>query len=142
MEKESWDRSELVALTPSRYLGDGFRDQAGELRPELQGLYATAAATQLEEAQAAPEEVAVTLEALRQALPLHRGKPRKRFAAACGEALETVSMMYARANNRGIVTWLDQCRAAVKTEADIAAFVEHFTAVARQYGVISALKNL
>jgi len=141
-EKESWDRSELLALTPLVYLRNGLRDEAGQLRPELQGVCATAAATQLEEAEASPQEVAATLEALRQVLPLHRGKPRKRLSAACAEALETVSMMYAKANNRGIVTWLDQCSTAVKTEDDINAFVDHFTAVVRQYGVISALKQL
>ena len=141
-KKETWDRSELLALTPLEYLRDGFRDEGGLLRPELQGVFATAAATQLEEAAASPQEVAATLEALRQTLPLHWGRPRKRFSAACAEALETVAMMYATPNNRGIVIWLDQCGSAVKTEDDIRAFIGHFTAVVRQYGVITALKGL
>jgi len=140
--KESWDHSELLALAPSQYLRDGFRDEAGQLRPELRGVFATAAATQLEEAALSPQEVAATLEALRRALALHQGKPRKRFSAACTEALETVAMMYGEPNNRGIVIWLDQCRAAVKTDDDIRAFVDHFRAVVRQYGVITALKGL
>ena len=142
LEKESLDRSELLALTPLRYLGDGFRDETGQLRPELQGVFATAAATQLEEAEASPQELAATLEAFRQALPLHRAKPRKRFSAAVAEALETVAIMYSKPNNRGIVTWLELCATAVRTEDDIAAFVEHFTAVVRQYGVIIALKEV
>ena len=141
-EKESWDRSELLALTPSQYLRDGFRDEAGLLRPELQGVFATAAATQLEEAEASPQEFAATLEAFRHALALHRAKARKRFSGACAEALETVAMMYAQTNNRGIVTWLDQCGTAIKTEDDIVAFIDHFVAVVRQYGVITALKGL
>ena len=73
----------------------------------------TLVCVQLEEAEASPEEVAATLEALQQVLPLHRGRPRKRFATATAEALETVSMMYAQANNQGMVTWLDQCSSAV-----------------------------
>lgn len=141
-EKDSFDRSELLALTPLRYLANGFHSETGQLRPEFQGVFATAAAIQLEEAEASPQEFAATLEAFRQVLPLYQARPRKRFSTARAEALETVAMMYAQPNNRGIVTWLDQCGTAIKTEDDIAAFIDHFVAVVRQYGVITALKGL
>jgi hypothetical protein len=140
LSEESLDHSQLIALTPLQYLRDGFRDEAGNLRPQLRGVYATAAAIQLEAFEVAPQELAATLEALQQVLPLHQGIANQRFATAKYEALELVSMMYRKSNNFGIVQWLEQCSTAIKTEDDISAFIEHFVALVRQYSLIIALK--
>ena len=141
-EQETYERSDLLALTPGRYLRKGFRGEEGKLRSELTGVYATAAATQLEAAGVSLDELSATLEALRLVLPLHQGRPRRRFSAAYAEALETVSVMYGQPNNRGMVRWLNQCKTAIQAEDDMTAFLEHFTAVVRQYAVITVLKEL
>src|SRR4051812_29241760 len=64
------DRTALLALTPARALVQGYRDAAGRPRAELRSILATAAATQLEQGQASPQEVFATFEALELVLPL------------------------------------------------------------------------
>lgn len=140
-QPETWDRSALLALTPVKYLHNGFRDETGEIWPDLLGVFATAVATQLEAAEVSLQELAATLEAFRQVLPLYEGTSAEKFSAVGDEALETVSMMYRQPNNRGIVKWLEQCYSAVKTEEDITAFLKHFLAVVRQYSIIISLKT-
>ena len=135
------DRSDLLRLTPSEYLEQGYRDHLGGLRPELQGTFATAAAVQLEEAETSPQELGATLEALRQVLPWHDGPAPERLQDAVTEALGLVSSLYQQENNKGIVEWLGQCVERVKTPADIDAFLDHFTAVVRQYAVIIAVRT-
>ena len=133
-------RDDLVALGPDRYLADGFRDASGAPRPELRGLYATAACTRLLDAELAPQELGFTLEALRLLLPQHEERdPAVRLLAAMREALETVARSIQQPNNRGLVAWLDGCIRHVRTEADIAAFLDHMTAVTRQYAMLAAL---
>jgi len=141
-DREEYDRSALLALTPAVYLRRGYRDERGEPWPDLLGVYATAAATQFEAAEASPDEVSATFEAFRQSLPLYSGTPAERFAGAIGEALELVSMMMqGQANNAGITRWLAACGPAVLTEDDLQAFLEHFRNAMRQYVLIQALKR-
>ncbi len=143
MTRDEYDRDDLLALTPAVYLQHGYRDERGVPLPDLTGLYATAAATQLEAAEASPDEVEATFEAFRQALPLYEGAASERFAGAVGEGFEIVRMMmHGQDNNPGIARWLAACGAALQTEEDLQAFVEHFQAVARQYVLIQVLKRL
>jgi hypothetical protein len=133
-------RADLLSLTPDRYLVDGYLDTAGQLRPSLRGDDATAAATQLMAAEAAPQEVGFTLEAIRLLLPEHdEPTPRERLYATIREALETVARAIQQPNNKGILSWLSACAAAVTSNAEISAFVEHFQVVNRQYALLVAL---
>jgi hypothetical protein len=129
----------LLALTPLQYLRLGWRDESGQVLPQLRSIFATAAAAQLEATETSPEELGATLIAFQQVLLLHQGTSSNRFKKARDEALETVARLYHQPNNRGIVTWLEQCGIAIQTDADLAAFIEHFTAVVRQYSAIIAL---
>jgi hypothetical protein len=134
-------REQFLELTPSEYLKDGYRDSSGQLRPDLLSNYATAAATQLEMSATSPQEVAATLEALRQALPWHVGSPQELFLGAAQEALEIVAEMHETPSNPGLVSWIQQCARAVHDPEDIEAFLAHLEAVARQYGVMVALRS-
>ena len=136
-----YDRKTLLALTPEKYLAGGYRDEHGKPRGELRGVFATAASTQLEAGEASPEELGATLDALAMVLPLHEGDAPRRCAGACDEALTTVASMLDKENNPAIAAWLGACAAAVKSEDDVAALLDHFRAVVRQYAVITALAN-
>src|SRR5262245_4991492 len=119
-------REEFLALTPARYLANGFVDQGGKPRPELQNLWATAAAPQLLAADLAPQELGLMYEALRQTLKLHaEGPAPQRLRAALDEALEIVRGYIGQPNNPGLVKWLNECAAMVKTPADLDAFMLH-----------------
>jgi hypothetical protein len=135
-----YSRQELLALTPSRYLADGFVDKNGKPRPELQTGYATAAATQLGAADLSPQELQFTYEALRQSLALQEGSPQEQVQAAMEEALETVRGMIQQPNNPGLTQWLKECAAMVKTQADLDAFLAHILAVLRLYTVLVAAR--
>jgi hypothetical protein len=137
-DARDYSRKELLELSASRYLGKGFVDSRGKALPELQTTFATAAATQFGESQLSPQELAFTFEALKQALPLYTDTPSARTKSAIAEALEVVRGMIKQPNNARLVQWLSECSAAVKSEVDIVALVEHFMAVLRQYTVIVA----
>jgi hypothetical protein len=133
------DPEQLLSRGPSDYLKGGFFDAAGQYRPELSGLDAFAIASQLERGEASPEEVAASLEALRQTLPLQEGDPARRFRGAVQEGLSLVAQTLQISNNIVLNGWLRECRDYVKTDADIAAFLRHFLAVLLQYqGLVAA----
>ena len=136
-----YDRKTLLALTPEKYLAGGYHDEHDKPRSELRGVFATAAATQLEASETSPQELGATLDALGMVLPLHEGDAHGRCAEACDEALLTVASALGKENNPGIAAWLGACAAAVQTEDDIAALLDHFRSVVRQYAVITALAN-
>lgn len=134
-------QEDLLARTPDRYLADGFVDGSGAIRPDLLGVDATAAGVQLLAADAAPQELGFTLGALTLLTAQHeRGSAPQRLSSALGEALATVARAIQQPNNAGLVQWLDACRARVATEADLQAFLKHFEAVNRQYGLLVALQ--
>ncbi len=134
-------REELLELSPSIYLADGFVGPDGVPRRELLSEYATAAATQLLAAELSPQEFSFTHEALRQSLALHKGAASARMRAALDETLETVCGMIRQPNNAGLTKWLNECAAAVKTPADINALLQHCQAVLRQYSLIVTLRK-
>jgi hypothetical protein len=136
------DPAQLLARRPSEYLKDGFRDARGAPRPELAGLDAFAVATQFAAAEASPDEVAATYEALRQVLEAAPpGDPAARFAAAVQDALDLVERLLGVTNNIAVAGWLRACRPFVKTDADVAAFLEHFQAVLRQYSALISVSQ-
>lgn len=131
----SYTREELLALTPARYL------EAGWDQRELTGEYATAACTQLAAAGLPPQELGFTLEAIKLLLPEHDDAPTPaaQLREAVDEALLTVARAIQQPNNEGLLKWLSECTAHVRTEADVEAFLAHMTAVNRQYSVSVAL---
>ena len=134
-----YTREELMGLTAERYLAEGFLDAAGEVRPELLGDYATAAATQLLAAELSPQELAFTVEAIRLLLPQHEDEaPADRLHASLEEALLTVARAIQQPNNGGMVHWLSECAAAVGTPAELDGFMEHLQAVMRLYALVAA----
>lgn len=136
-----YDRKTLLALTPEKYLSGGYRDENGKPRPELRALFATAASTQLEVAEASPDELGATLDALKMVLPLHQGPAPTRAARAGEEAIMTVASLHAQDANPGVQAFMNACAAAVQSEDDIPVMVDHVQAVVRQYALMIAMAN-
>lgn len=135
-------QAQLLARRPGEYLKGGLLDAAGKLRPELVGLDAFAVATQFVTAGASPDEVAATYEALRQVLAQQpAGDAARRFATSVQGALDLVRRLLGITNNIAVAGWLRACRPFVQTDADIAAFLEHFQAVVRQHGALVAVSQ-
>ena len=133
MALRAYTRNELLALTPDRYLADGFGDLAA-----LQGEFATAAANQLLEGGAPPQEVAFTASALEETMDLHDGAPQDRAESAVQEALGVVARLIRQPNNERLAEWLEECAARVTQPGDVAAFLAHVDAVMKQYAVMSS----
>lgn len=139
----AYDRTALLALTPTKYLASGYRDATGKPRAELQSIFAIAAATQLQDTATSLHELAATWEAFKMVLALQSGLPRARAVSAAAGALSAVASMYRIENNPGIGTWLNPCVAAVNTEDDLTAMIDHFQAVVRQYtGIVTAIARM
>src|SRR4051794_18798855 len=113
----------MLSVTPADYLKDGFYNESGTLRPELTGMKAFAIASQFSQALTPPQEVTLTLEGLRQVLPLHAGEQAEQFAGSVTETLEMVARILGQANNARLKSWLNDCAPFVKTEADIEGFL-------------------
>jgi hypothetical protein len=131
----------MLALTPAIYLAEGFTTGDGEIRPELTTLYPTAACTQFVAGLLAPMELSLTFEAIRQILPQETGTAAERIAAAEGEALAVVARAIRQPNNEVLATWLHACTQAVRSEADLVAFLRHALVTERQYGVIAGMSQ-
>jgi hypothetical protein len=135
-----YTRDELLALTPDRYLAEGYVEKITRRRPELTGAWATAACNQLMAAECSPQEVGFTIDAIRLLLPEHdEPDPGERLHATVQEAIEVVARAIQQPNNEGLLRWLTECVAPVETDADIEAFLEHAEAVRRQYAILAAL---
>jgi hypothetical protein len=143
LAKRNMSREELLALKPAEFLLLGYRDMWARPRPEFTSVYATAVAYQLEAAQAAPQELAATLEAFRQVLPWHKSSAPvpERMAEAAEEALSVVERLYGKPNHPGIVDWVDRCVSAVQSAEEIPIFLSHLAATVRQYAVIASLRK-
>jgi hypothetical protein len=135
----SYTRDDLLALTPERYLADGYFDAAGALRREFATTFATAACTQFLAADLSPQELSLSAEAVRQILPLHVGTPSARATATTQEALALVANAIQQRNNEVLARWLQQCAGVVRTQTDLQAFLAHLLAAERQYGLIAEL---
>ena len=136
--KPAVDQAILPKLTPDVYLSKGFHSASGEPRPELKGLFATAAATHLLRASASPQALRQVHEAMQQVLPRYDEPAGERVRLAVEEAIETASRAARQPVNPGIGGWLRGCARRVETEADIEALGDHVKAVLCQYGAIVA----
>lgn len=132
-------RAALRARTPEVYLRAGFCGADGRVRPELLDSEAVAVTTQLAETQLSPQEMAFTWEALRALLPMQDGDAAARMRDGLAETLATVARMIRQPNNEGLVRWCRACAGFVRTEGDIAAFLEHMRAAMRLYALIASL---
>jgi hypothetical protein len=130
-----YTREELLALTPELYLADGYIGSDGTPRPELREVFATAASIQFLAAELSPQELSFTYEAIRQLLPMREGQVAERAWNALGDALALVARIMQQPNNGGLVNWLYPCAEAVKTEADLDAFLDHLQAASTQYAL-------
>jgi hypothetical protein len=125
-------------LKASFYLAEGYADKQGQARAELLTTFAAATAALFLHALLSPQELTLTHEALQQALLKHTGAPSSRAQGALGEALETARGTIKQPNHKALGEWLTECTQAVKTDADLQAFLEHVSAVSRKYAVILA----
>ncbi len=123
---ETVSREQLLALTPARYLVQGYRDDEGHARAELSTLWPLAAAEQLKAKQ-------VTAQALEQAIAkvaqaAHRGateaKPLKdSVASVAGPAAEFVT----------------SCVSAVRAAEDVPVMLQHLNQVLQLVALESVL---
>lgn len=97
------------------------------------------AARALIEAEASPQELAFTYEALRILLPRHTGGAQARAVAALAEALGTVARMIRQPNNEGIEAWCRAAVIAIRTEADIEAWLDRIQATLRVHALLANL---
>ena len=106
-------RDLMLRLTPEVYLARGYLDASGSLRRLLKGEVATAAAMQLMQAELSPQEFGLTVEGLRQLLPLHdEPTAPERLHATLQEAVEVVARIIQQPNNGGLVQWISACATA------------------------------
>jgi hypothetical protein len=137
--KSTYTRDELLALRPSQYLAEGFRNAAGGPRPELNGICATASALRLHEQQVAPAELRITYEAWKQ-VPEGQGESIQQQArASLSEALEIARGVMNQPNHPGLVEWLLECIDQLRAAGDLPLLLDHLLAVTKQSGVLLAL---
>jgi hypothetical protein len=129
---------QLLALTPQRYLAKGWLDANGQPLAPLSSGYALAACQQLLQAQVSPQEVGAVLSAFDILLPLYRDTAHQRLPMVTEDALGSVRSTLGQTNHPGLLAWLEPCVLAVKTEADLAAFMAHLRAVTQQYAALIA----
>ena len=134
-------RAELLAFTPERYLADGFCDSDGLPRATLTGEAASAAATQLVQAELSSQELAFTYEALGIMLERTEGTPAARASQALAAALGTVARMIRQPNNEGLEEWCRSCVQAIRAEADITALLAHIQATLRLHALMTGLPS-
>jgi hypothetical protein len=137
-------REQLLARRATDYLAQGLCDEAGQLHAELTGLGAFAVSTQFDETAVSPQELAFTLEMLKQVLDMSEGDGQAanaRFTAARQDTLEHVSRLLTQPNHIAVLGWIQECTPFIQTEADIQAFVKFFQSVLQQYTALQAIKH-
>ncbi|HSI33820.1 MAG: hypothetical protein ACAI43_15860 [Phycisphaerae bacterium] len=132
-------REQYLAMSPAQYLAGGFRDAAGQPRPELTSVWATAGAVQLE--GVAPAELGTVLTALAQTLPLHAGSPADHYANACAEAAELATGVLGAEPDPTVAQWLARFAPLLKTERDLQDLVQHLGTVARQHAMFAGMRT-
>lgn len=131
-------REQYLAMSPDQYLAGGFRDAAGNPRPELTSVWATAGAVQLE--GVAPAELGTVLTALAQTLPLHDGAPADQYANACAEAVELSTGVLGAEPDPAVTHWLARFAPLLHTEQDLRDLVHHLGVVARQHAMFAGMR--
>ncbi len=106
--------AELLALTPDRYLAQGYRTPTGRAHPELTALWAMAAAEQLR----AQGVKAATLDGVVASVTraVHEGQPMAAVLATSAAPAPVQAL-------------LERCVKAVQAEEDRAPFTAHLAAV-------------
>jgi len=126
-------REQLLALTPSRYLAGGFRDERGVERAELTSLWALAAAEQLREAGVTPADFEVAAGVAASALSAPPARPGTAPDEPLREALGACSA------SREAKAFLGELLYAVKESADVPALAHHVGTVLRTLALKHAL---
>ena len=130
-------RDEFRAATPDRYLADGWLDRDGRPWPEVNGVWATAAAEQWLAAEVAVAETEITLEAFNQALPYYGATADRRVGQLAAESLSLARGVMGQPNHPALVSWLEACLGHVRSGADGGAFMAHFRSAVLQYKLIA-----
>ncbi len=119
----SLSKPELLALTPKRFLAEGYRDARGVVRGELATLWAAAAVEQLRAAGVKAAELGPLVDRL-----LAATRSAAATWAVSGRAeLDAV----AREAKGGPSEWLDACVARVRQAEDLPGLKLHAGAVLR-----------
>src|SRR5437588_3076658 len=106
-------KDQYLAMTPQSFLKDGFRNAAGEPRPELNSIWATAGAVQMEDVT--PREFGTTLLAVGQVLPLHEDElPPERYRNSVQEAAEVSYGVLGSPVSPKLIAWLESFALAIR----------------------------
>jgi len=124
---------QLLALTPGRYLAGGFRDERGEERAELTGLWALAAAEQLRSRGVTAEDFEQVADVAAQALRAPPPGPGASWDDAIREAQDAC-----RASAKA-KAFLSELMFALKAPADLHPLAHHVGAVLRALALKQAL---
>jgi hypothetical protein len=134
---------ELLRLRPSNFLAErGCLDAAGNPREDLSGNFATAASTTFESAELSPQELQTIYEAIKQCLEIVDDPDRKvKLQQAVDEAFTISADLLGKKINPALVAWIREWIPFIHSEACIAAFMRHLSAVVQQYTLIISLKH-
>jgi hypothetical protein len=135
-------REQLLKLRPSAILKrHGCVDDKGKPRVELRGDLVTATCIAFEDGQVAPQELLTVYEAIKQCLKVaDADSPAKKFQQATNEAFEVTASLLQKDVNAAIVGWVREWPPFIDSDASIAAFMSHMSAVVQQYTVTMSLK--
>jgi hypothetical protein len=132
-------KDQYLAMTPQALLKDGFRDAAGEPRPELNTIWATAGAVQMEDVS--PREFGTMLLAIGQVLPLHEDEqPSERYRNSVSEAAEVSHGVLGAPVSPRLIGWLESFAPAVHGTQDLEDLLRHLGAVARQHSMFAGMR--
>lgn len=142
MPEAQIEREQLLKLRPSAILKrHGCVDDKGKPRVELRGDLVTAACLVFEDAQLAPQELLTVYEAIKQCLKVaDADNPAKKFQQAANEAFQLTASLLQKEVNAAILDWVREWSQFMDSDACIAAFMSHLSAVVQQYTVTMSLK--
>jgi hypothetical protein len=135
-------RTELEKIRPLTYLrGYGLLNEEGQPREDLAGVLASAACVQLEQAQAAPQELLTVYEAFRQVLPETRAPTAyERFGKTLDDAFDVTVSLLRKDINPGIADWIQEWQPFMESDASLQAFLAHLQSVASLYSLVVGKK--
>ncbi len=133
----------LLQLRPSKFLAErGCLNEAGAPRDDLSGNFATAACKTFENAELAPKSCRLFM---KQSNSVWRSSTTPTPRKGCNKPSTRRSMITAdllgKKINPALVAWIREWIPFINSEASIAAFLRHMTAVVQQYTLIISLKH-
>jgi hypothetical protein len=136
-------KEDLRKLRPSTFFKKhgGFGDPE-QSRDGALGNLVTGACLTFEDAEVAPQELLTVYEAIKQCLEMtDAADPGQKLRQAVDEAFDITATVLGKDVNGAIVDWIRECLPFVKTEEDIAAFLQHLSSLVQQYSLVMSLKH-